>query len=229
MKVIFFGATGMVGRSVLQECLLAAEVEEVLLISRSSIGREHPKLNEIIRDNVADLEDLQGRIQGFDACFFCLGVSSAGIFESDYRRVTFDLTLSVARTLSKLAPRMTFIYASGLGTDATEKGSVMWARIKGETENALQRLPFKAAYMFRIGLLQPGEGISGKNPALRILYAVLRPLIPALRRTFPNLATTSQQLGRAMIAAGTDGAPKTVLEVADINQLAGMARGVNVK
>ena len=223
MKVILFGATGMVGQSVLRECLLDQDVESILVIGRSSTGQQHKKLQELIRADISSLADIPGRFQGYDACFYCLGASSAGMSEADYRSVTFDLTLSVATTLSKLVPAMTFIYVSGMGTDATEQGRSMWARVKGETENALQRLPFKAAYMFRLGALQPLQGIRSKTPIYNLLYTALWPLLTPLRAVFPNFVTTSEQLGRAMIAVAKRGAPKAVLETRDINKQGGVS------
>lgn len=224
MKVLLFGATGMVGQSVLRECLLDPEVETVLAIGRSPVGREHAKLRELVAPDLFDLSGVEDRLRGFDACFFCLGVSSAGMSEADYRRVTFDLTLSAARTLSRLNPGMTFTYLSGANTDSTGRGRTMWGRVKGETENALLRLPFKAAYMFRLGALLPLRGIRSKTPIYNVLYAVAGPLLPAFKAVFPRSITTSEQLGRAMIAAAKRGAPKAVLEVADINEL-GSASG----
>lgn len=223
MKVIIFGATGMVGQSVLRECLLDPTVEQVLSVGRSSSGQEHAKLRELVRADLFDLSGVEDRLKGFGACFFCLGVSSAGMSEADYRRVTHDLTLSVAATLSRLNPGMTFTYVSGVGTDSTERGRTMWARVKGQTENALMRLPFKGAYMFRIALLQPGPGIRASSRGTRILYSLLGPLISPLRFLFPNQITTSERLGRAMLAVARQGAPKRVLDVADINKLEGGA------
>jgi uncharacterized protein YbjT (DUF2867 family) len=153
MKVIFFGASGMVGQGVLRECLLDPDVETVLLIGRSVTGRQHPKIREIVHQDIADLEPIASPLAGFDGCFFCLGVSSVGISEADYKRITYDLTIGAAATLARLNPAMTFIYVSGAGTDSTERGRTMWARVKGATENALLRMPFHAAYMFRPGFI----------------------------------------------------------------------------
>ena len=221
MKVLLFGATGMVGQSVLRECLLSPKVEAVLAIGRGPVGQAHDKLKNLVLADLFDLSGVEDRLKGFDACFFCLGVSSAGMTEADYRRITFDLTLSVARTLSRLNPGMTFVYVSGASTDATGRGRTMWGRVKGETENALLRLPFKAAYMFRLGALQPLHGVRSKTPIYNFFYAVLGPLLSPFRAVFPNYITTSEQLGRAMIAAAERGAPKAVLEVRDINDLGG--------
>jgi uncharacterized protein YbjT (DUF2867 family) len=160
MRVILFGTTGMVGQGVLRECLLDPRVEKVLSIGRSKSGERHPKLEEA---DISDFDSLD--LSAYDACFFCLGVSSAGMSEEDYRRVTYDLTLDVAKKIA--TPRMTFIYVSGAGTDSTERGRTMWARVKGATENALLKLPFKAAYMFRPGVIQPLHGISSRTTSYR--------------------------------------------------------------
>lgn len=217
MKVILFGATGMIGQGVLHECLADPSVESVLSIGRTSTGVQHPRLREIVRADLFDLSDLEADLRGHDACFFCLGVSSAGMTEEDYRRITLDLTLAVARTLADLAPGMTFVYVSGAGTDASERGRSMWARVKGETENALLRLPLRAV-MFRPAFIRPLPGARSKTRSYRVFYALARPLFPLLLRV-PSWATTAEQLGRAMIAVARDGAPKAVLESSDINRL----------
>src|SRR5580692_1814192 len=196
MNVILFGASGMVGQGVLRECLLDPDVEKILSIGRSRTGLQHPKLREIVHQDIANLAPIEDQLRGYDACFFTLGVSSAGMKEADYRRVTYDLTLGAARTLAALNPEMTFIYVSGLGTDSN--GRSMWARVKGETENALLQLPFKAAYMFRPGFIQPLHGVKSKTPLYRIPYAILGPF-NSLFLKFPKYATTTEVLGRAMI------------------------------
>ena len=210
----------MVGQGVLRECLLDQNIEGVLAVGRSPVGLQHEKLEEVVRSDVTDLAAVEGRLRDYDACFFCLGVSSAGMKEADYRRVTYNLTLAVARTLARQNPGMTFIYVSGTGTDSTEKGRVMWARVKGETENALRRLPFKAAYMFRPGIIQPLHGIKSKTKIYRILYAVSGPLLTLIRKLRPRWVTTTEQVGRAMIRVGMRGAPRFALENQDINCLA---------
>ena len=219
MKVVLFGATGMVGQGVLRECLLDHQIEEVLSIGRSMTGRPHTKLREIVHADALDYSSLEPELSGFDACFFCLGVSSAGMKREDYRRVTFDITLSVARTLAKVNPSMTFIYVSGAGTDSTERGSSMWARVKGETENALLKLPFKAAVMFRPGAIVPLHGITSRTRVYRAAYTIMKPFWPVLRSAFPQLVTTTEQLGRAMLRVAKDGSPKPILETPDINAL----------
>jgi uncharacterized protein YbjT (DUF2867 family) len=224
VKIILFGASGMVGQGVLRECLLDANVQSVLSIGRSATGQRHEKLREIVRKDLADLTDIEHELQGYDACFYCLGVSSAGMTEADYREVTYGLTMAVARTLARLSPGMTFIYVSGAGTDSTESGRFMWARVKGRTENELLRLPFQAAYMFRPGFIQPLHGVRSKTALYRILYTTMGPLIPLLMAVAPRYVTTTDRIGRAMIQAARHGAPKAVLEGQDINELAGIGR-----
>jgi uncharacterized protein YbjT (DUF2867 family) len=219
MKVLLFGASGMVGQGVLRECLLDHEVETVLSIVRSSTGQQHANLCEIVHQNFLDFSSLESELSGLDACFFCLGVSSAGMSEENYRRVTYDIALAAAQTLVKLNPQMTLVFVSGAGTDSSERGRVMWARVKGQTENALLRLPFKAAYMFRPGVIVPLHGIKSRTMLYRIPYAILGPILPLLKRLFPTYVTTTEKLGQAMLIAAKRGAPKPVLESADINKL----------
>ena len=223
MKVVLFGATGMVGQAVLRECLLSPDVEEVLAIGRSATNVQNPrnpKLRDLTHTNFTDFSPIAGDLRGYDACFFCMGVSSAGMKEKDYHHVTYDFTLAAANVLAEQSPGMTFIYVSGTGTDSTESGRSMWARVKGETENALLKLPFKAAYMFRPGVIQPLHGIKSKTRLYRGLYTVAAPLFPVLKALFPKYVITSEQVGRAMIAAARDGAPKVLLENSDIADLA---------
>ncbi len=219
MNVILFGTTGMVGQGVLRECLLDPGVERVLCVGRNAIGRQHPKVREVVQADLFDIVPIEGQLQGYDACFFCLGVSSVGMTEDAYRRVTHDLTLNVARTLARLNPGMTFVYVSGAGTDSSEQGRSMWARVKGATENALLKLPFKAAYMFRPGVIVPLHGITSKTPIYRIFYTLARPIWRPLHTAFPRAITTTEQVGRAMLCAARKGAPKSILESADINAL----------
>jgi uncharacterized protein YbjT (DUF2867 family) len=219
MDVVLFGATGMVGQGVLRECLLDPDVHRVLSIGRTAIGQQHPKLREIVRGDLFDFSGIASDLDGFDACFFCLGVSAAGKTEDEYRRVTYDITLAAATTLVERNPGMTFIYVSGSGTDSTEHGKTMWARVKGSTENALLRLPFKAAYMFRPAGIQPMHGETSKTRLYRVFYVIARPLMPLLKRLLPKSMTTTEQIGRAMIAAVRNGAPQAILETEDLNAL----------
>jgi uncharacterized protein YbjT (DUF2867 family) len=227
MKVILFGATGMVGQGVLRECLLDPEVESVLAVGRGKIGQQHEKLREIVQKDLADLSEMgaamgapmEGRLSGYDACFFCLGVSAAGMDEQAYRRVTYDLTTSVAATLARLNPAMTFIYVSGAGIDSTERGRMMWARVKGKTENALLQMPFKAAYMFRPGYIQPLHGVRTKTQWYKVFYGVMGPLYPLWKALLPKYVTTTECVGRAMLRVAKQGAPKCVLENTDINSI----------
>ena len=221
MKALLFGATGMVGQCVLRECLKDPEVEQAVAIGRSATGVQNPKLREILHSDLLDYTAIESQLRGFDACFFCLGVSSLGMKPEEYERITYGFTIAAARTLSRLNPQMTFVYVTGAGTDSSEKGCVAWARVKGRTENELLRLPFKGAYMFRPGFIQPPEGIRSKTASVRVFYMLLSPVMPLLRRLAPNRIVTSQQLGRAMVAAAKHGAPKRILEVPDIVELAG--------
>ncbi len=217
MKVILFGATGMVGQGVLRECLLDADVESVLVIGRSSTGQRHARLREILHDNFWDFSAIESELGGYDACFFCLGVSSVGMNEERYRHLTYDVTMAAATTLARLNPGMVFVYVTGRGTDSTEQGGLMWARIKGKTENDLLKLPFKAAYMFRPAGIQPLHGVRSKTGWIQAIYVVTSPLLSYLNRISPKFMTTTEQVGRAMIKVARDGYPKPVLESEDIN------------
>lgn len=209
----------MVGQGALRECLLDPDVERVQTVGRTKTGAEHPKLREVAHQDMWHYASIEADLSGFDACLFCLGVSSAGMKEADYERVTYGITMAAAETLSRLNPRMTFIYVSGAGTDSSEHGRIMWARIKGKTENALLRLPFKAVFMFRPGAIQPLHGVRSKTPVYQVLYSLTKPLLPLLRRLLPGYILTTEQLGRAMLTVAKHGAPKRVLESTDINAL----------
>jgi uncharacterized protein YbjT (DUF2867 family) len=217
---MLFGATGMVGKGVLRECLCTPSVEQVLSIVRNPSGQQYAKLIELVQKDLFTYSDVESQLTGYDTCFFCLGVTSSGMTGQEYARVTYDLTISAAETLVRLNPAMTFLFISGAGTDSTEKGRAMWARVKGKTENALLRLPFKAAYMFRPGVIQPLHGIKSKTASYRIVYAFMTPLLPILRRLLPQYVTTTEILGRAMIRVAQNGYPKAILESRDINQSA---------
>ena len=218
MKVIIFGATGMVGQGVLRECLVDPDVESVLSIARRPCGKQDPKLQEILHDDFFDYSAIESRLAGYDACFFCLGVSSVGMDAERYRHLTYDLTMAAATTLARLNPGMVFTYVTGRGTDSTERGPMMWARIKGKTENDLLKLPFGAAYMFRPAGIQPLHGVESNLAWAKPIYAVAAPLLTLLVRTSPKSMTTTERVGRAMISVARDGYPKPVLESADINR-----------
>lgn len=220
MNVVLFGGTGMIGQGVLRECLFDPNVDQVLSIGRTQTGRQSPKLREIVHDNFLDFSSIERALAGYDACFFCLGVSSAGMSEDAYRRVTYDFTLSAARALARQSPGMVFIYVSGTGTDSTERGRVMWARVKGATENALRTLGFRGVYAFRPGYIQPMHGITSKTGWYRAMYAVIAPLYPLLKAAAPRYVTTTEAMGRAMLAVAKNGWPKPVLETPDINAAA---------
>jgi len=216
MRVLLFGGTGMVGQGALLASLRDPGVSEVLAVGRASTGRSHAKLTELVRADLYDVSDAAERLAGFDACLFCLGVSSAGMSEADYRRVTYDLTLAVAEPLARLNPAMRFVYVSGAGTNAG--GRVMWQRVKGATENALLALPFEG-YMIRPGIIQPRDGIRSKTRLYRALYTIMTPVLSGLRAIAPNAVTTTDALGRAMLAVAERGGEQRVLEMSDINRL----------
>lgn len=219
MKVLIFGATGMVGRGVLLECLHDSDVELIVTLGRTPTGIHDGKLREMVHRDLLNYTGMEASLSGFDACFFCLGIASAGMKEADYDRIAYGYTMAAAEVLSRLNPDMTFIFVSGSGTDSSEKGRVMWARIKGRTENALLNLPLQA-YMFRPGFIEPMDGIQSKTPMYRRFYTVLGPLFPLLRRMFPNHVLSTRQLGQAMLNIARHGYPKRVLEARDIHAAA---------
>lgn len=216
MKVIVFGATGMVGQGVLRECLLDDGVDSVLAVGRNSTYLLHPKLRELIREDLFDFDTSGGQVEGHDACFFCLGVSSAGMSEAEYTRLTYDLTLGWARALAAINPAMTFVYVSGAGTG----GKAMWARVKKRTEDELLAL-FPSAYMIRLSALLPMHGETSRTRWTRIAYVVFRPILPLLRALVPGTVVTTEELGRAMIRLARQGAPKRILEARDLRALGG--------
>jgi uncharacterized protein YbjT (DUF2867 family) len=220
MNVILYGSTGMLGWGALTECLADPRVTRVLTVARRPTGVQHEKLEELIVTDFFDYEPVASRLAGYDACLFCHGVSSAGMSEAAYRHVTYDLTLAAARVLVSLNPAMAFCFVSGTGTDDTERGRLMWARVKGATENALKRLPFRAVYLFRPGYIQPVKGARSRTRLYRAFYTLLAPLYPLLNRVFPGRLTTTEAVGRALIEAALRGAPHQVLDNRAINALA---------
>ena len=220
MNVALLGASGMVGQGVLRECLRDPNVQKVVCVGRTALDDRHPKVVEIVHQDLFDLSSMEDQLRGLDACFFCLGVSSAGVTEQQYRRLTYDLTVSVASTLARLNSAMTFVYVSGAGTDSSERGPTMWARVKGSTENALLRMPFKAAFMFRPGVIIPLEGIKSKTRSYRIFYDVAGPLLRLLHQLRPGSMTTTEKLGLAMLNLARSGGTETVLDGAAINAAA---------
>jgi uncharacterized protein YbjT (DUF2867 family) len=216
MNVLIFGTTGMVGQGVLRECLLASDVERVTAVGRTATGIQHAKLRDLVVPDLMDYSQVERELRGYDACYFCLGVSSAGMDEAKYTRITYDLTLAAATVLARLNPQMTFVYVSGAGTDSSERGSIMWARVKGRTENALRRLPFKAVYLFRPSVIQPLHGARSKTRVYAVTYMLAGWAIPLLRAIFPRRILTTESVGRAMLAVARHGAPQAILEPGDI-------------
>lgn len=220
IKVIITGSTGMVGKGVLLECLESDLVDSVLVINRSSVDIHSQKLTEIIHKDFFDLSEIQDNLKGYDACFFCMGVSSIGLSKQDYFKITHDLTLHFAQTLIELNPSMTFCYVSGSGTDSSQSSRMAWANIKGQTENDISNLPFKASYMFRPGFIQPLKGIRSKTKLYDLFYQILKPFYPVLKVWFAKYITNTSAMGQAMINAVVRGYLKIHLENKDINRLA---------
>jgi hypothetical protein len=216
IKAIIFGASGMVGEGVLLRALERPDVESVLVIGRRSCSIKHNKLKEIIHNDFYNYSAIEGQLVGYNACFFCLGVSSVGMSEKDYYHVTYDLTMQAASTMSKLNPDMTFCYISGTGTDSSEKGRLMWARVKGKTENHLMALPFKAVYLFRPGFMQPVKG----QRNIKSIFKVVDFIYPFIKTLFPNSGCKLEDLGTAMIMSAKVGYSKHIIENKDIDQLA---------
>ncbi|MBJ6802079.1 NAD(P)H-binding protein [Geomonas propionica] len=219
MRVLVFGATGMVGQGVLRECLAAPDVSQVMVVGRTSVEQVHPKLQELLLADLMTLHQHEKELQGFDACFFCLGGSSSGMSEEAYRRLTYDLTLDVASLLARLTPSMTFVYVSGAGADRSERGPSMWARVRGQTENALFRLPFAQVYSIRPAIIQPLHGIRSKTLSYRMLYQVLSPLFPLVRWLAPRMVLSTELMGQAMLELARKGADIHVLEARDIHRM----------
>lgn len=220
MRVVLFGATGMVGGGVLLECLDDPRVQSVVAISRSTAGRSHEKLREVLHADFFNYQALYSEFARTDACFFCLGVTSVGLDESEYSHLTYDLATTAARSMAAANGKMTFCYVSGVGTDSSERGRTMWARVKGRTENAILGMGFRAAYMFRPGFIQPVRGMRSKTAWYQAAYSLLAPMSPLLMRVAPNHITTTARLGRAMIQVASTGYDGNILYTRDINALA---------
>ncbi|WP_117208091.1 NAD-dependent epimerase/dehydratase family protein [Allorhizocola rhizosphaerae] len=217
MKVVVFGATGMIGQGVLRECLVDPRVTEVLTVGRKATGQGHAKLREIVPADLYDLSTVEDQLTGVKACFFCLGVSSAGMSGADYRRVTYELTIAAAKTLARLNAGMTFVYVSGAGTDAN--GRSMWSQVKGKTESDLLAMDLDG-YMFRPGYIHPSHGEKSRTRLYAALYVVAKPLYPLLKRLAPNAVTTTEDIARAMINLAVSGTEKKILHPKDINSAA---------
>lgn len=212
MKIVLFGATGMIGQGALRECLLAPDVDQVLSIGRSATGQSHPKLREIVHRDLLDLGPIADDLRDVDGCLFCLGVSSAGMSEADYSRVTYDYAMAAARALHDQSANLVFVFVSGVGTDSSERGRTMWARVKGKTENALMAMPLRAAVMVRPGYIQPMHGIVSRTGLYRGMYAVMSPAFPLIKRLAGGHVTTTEELGRSMLQAVRNGGPTGILE-----------------
>lgn len=216
MRVLLFGGSGMVGQGVLRQCLLDDQVQEVVAVGRGSSGMVHPKYRELLRKDLFDLSGWESELSGFDACFFCLGVSSAGMKDAEYKRLTYDLAVGVARFLRDRNPEMCFVYVSGQGTDGSGKGRLAWARVKGETENAILSMGFRDAYAFRPGMIRAMHGEKAKAAASRWAYVVLGALLPLFRKAMPGMVATTEEIGLAMLRVTKKGWPSKVLESKDI-------------
>ena len=219
LKVIITGSTGMIGKGVLLECLDHIEVEKVLLINRSSVGEQHGKLEEIIHSDFENYDTISEKLKGYDAAYLCMGVSAAGMSEEKYTKVTYDYTLALAKKLLELNPDMTCTYVSGQGTDSTEKGRSMWARVKGKTENDLLKLGFKGAYMFRPGAIIPLRGIKSRTKAYQFVYDYLMWLVKLIKWISPKSVVNTTQLGLAMINIANKGYSRNIIDPADIISL----------
>ena len=221
MNVLIFGATGMVGQAALRESLQAADVQRVQTVGRTPTGQQHPKLRELVHAEMWHYEGIEAELSDYDACFFCIGVTSSGVPEKAYTHLTYDMTLAAATKLAQLNPHMVFVYVSGAGADSSETSKIMWERVRGKTENALLKLAFRGVYIFRPGMIQPLDGIKSKTTAYRWFYALTRPLLPLLKAAMPAQVLNTRQVGQAMLGVVRRGAPKRVLESPDIAAVAG--------
>ena len=220
MKVTITGATGMVGKGVLLECLDHEKVEKVLVIGRNPVDVSHPKLEQLLHKDFSDFSTAKTKLSGYDACFLCMGISSAGMKENDFKKITYDYTLALARELFPLNPEMTITYVSGEGTDSSEKGRVMWARVKGKTENDLIKLGFKQSFMFRPGVIIPERGIKSKTKSYQFIYDYFLWLVRLFKTVAPNAVVSTTQIGKAMINAALYGYNVVIVKPKDIIQLA---------
>jgi uncharacterized protein YbjT (DUF2867 family) len=215
-KVIITGATGMIGKGVLLECLDHDAISEVLVIGRNSIGMNHPKLKEMIHGDFSNFSSVKSQLTGYDACFFCLGISASGLNEEQYKHITYDYTLALARTLFEINPQMTFNYVSGQGTDSSEKSRMMWARVKGKTENDLLKMGFKQAFMFRPGMIIPLRGIKSRTKSYQFMYDYFMWLVKLTKAVSPNSVVDTTQLGLAMINSMLRGYSEKIIRPKDI-------------
>lgn len=220
MRILLFGATGMVGQGVLRECLRADDVTEVVAIGRSPSGAVHPKLVDLVHADLFDYGAIEDRLRGFDACFFCIGVTSFRMDEATYTHLTYDMAFAAASTLARLNPSMSFVYVSGAGADSSEIGPTMWARVRGRLENALSRLPFRRFHAVRPGLIRPMNGARSRTRSYRMIYPLMAPFLPLLRAWKPHKVATTETIGRAMLELARNGNVKTILETADIEEVA---------
>lgn len=214
-SIVIFGATGMIGQGLLRESLLDTTIERVTVIGRSSVSQSHPKLHQIIHADLFDYKNIENQLNGIDACFFCLGTPSTGKTEAEYTLITKDLTLTAAQTLLRLNPQLTFIYVSGEGADSSESSSVMWARVRGQTENELRRMPFKKVFIFRPGVIQPLDGIQSRTRLYRLGYTIMKPILPILRHFFPSFISSTKLIGQAMLKVAREGYDKPIIKSKD--------------
>ncbi|AZN35312.1 NAD-dependent epimerase/dehydratase family protein [Iodobacter ciconiae] len=226
MKILIFGASGMVGQGVLRECLAAADVSQIVTVGRTPLTQAHPKLQQLVHADLMRLDARKDELRGFDACFFCLGVSSSGMDENTYQKITYELTLTVAKLLAELNLEMTFVYVSGAGTDSSEQGRSMWARVKGKTENDLKKLPFRSIYLFRPSIIQPLHGAKSKTAAYRYFYNLSGPLLSLIRRLFPSFIVTTDDVGQAMLNAARQTNQRVL--VAEAHDIARLSRGAHL-
>ncbi len=219
MRVVIYGASGMVGSGALRACLQDKSVTEVLAVGRRRVQNSAPKLRQLVLPDLANYAAVGDQLKGYDACFYCLGVSSAGLSEDEYQKVTYEFTLAAAKALLAQSPKMSFVFVSGAGADSTEAGRVMWARIKGKAENALLKMPFRSVHVLRPGIIQPLHGAISRTASYRLLYAVMAPLMPLLRTVMPRRITTTEVVGQAMLKLAKQGSEQKLLTNADINAL----------